>query len=54
MIESTRKQPAISLLHRLAGALELSLGEFCRRVDDRYQTELKAVGSPKHLDDGRV
>ncbi|MBL8425821.1 MAG: hypothetical protein JNK06_20380 [Candidatus Accumulibacter phosphatis] len=54
MIESTRKQPVISVLHRLAGALELSLGEFCQRVDDRYQTELKAVGSPRRLDDGRV
>lgn len=43
MIESARKQPTISVLHRLAGALELSLGEFCQRVDDRYRTELKAV-----------
>ena len=46
MIEGARKQPTISVLHRLAGALELSLGEFCQRVDDRYRTELKAVGGP--------
>jgi len=48
LIESARKQPTISVLHRLAGALELSLGEFCQRVDDRYQTALKAVGSTGH------
>lgn len=42
MIESGRKQPTISVLHRLAGALNLSLGEFCQRVENRYHTELKA------------
>jgi transcriptional regulator with XRE-family HTH domain len=40
LIEAGRKQPTISVLHRLAGALELSLGEFCQRIENRYQTGL--------------
>ena len=53
MIESARKQPTISVLHRLAEALELSLGEFCQRVDDRYRTELQAAGDTVHLGESR-
>lgn len=47
MIESGRKQPTISVLHRLAGALDLSLGEFCQRVEDRYRTELGASSASR-------
>ncbi|MDH1254522.1 helix-turn-helix transcriptional regulator [Comamonas thiooxydans] len=37
MIEIGRKQPTISVLHRLAGALDLSMAEMCGRVEARYQ-----------------
>ncbi len=37
LIESGRKQPTISVLYRLAEALELSLAELCARVEARYQ-----------------
>ena len=37
LIESGRKQPTISVLHRLSGALEWSLAEMCGRVEVRYQ-----------------
>lgn len=43
MIESGRKQPTISVLHRLAVALDLSLGELCQRVENRYRAELAAA-----------
>ncbi len=36
LIEVGRKQPTISVLHRISNALELTLGEFCGRVDARY------------------
>lgn len=42
MIEVARKQPTLSVLYRLAVALELSLTVFMRRVEQRYQ-ELKKV-----------
>lgn len=44
MIEVARKQPTLSVLHRLAGALELSLAVFMRRVERRYQ-DLEKVRS---------
>ena len=44
MIEVARKQPTLSVLHRLAIALDLSLGVFMRRVERRYQT-LEKVAS---------
>ena len=53
MIEGARKQPTISVLQRLAEALELSLGEFCQRVDDRYRTELQAAGNAVHRGESR-
>ena len=53
MIEGARKQPTISVLQRLAEALELSLGEFYQRVDDRYRTELQAAGDAVHLGESR-
>ena len=37
MIEIGRKQPTISVLHRLAVALDLSLAAMCGRVETRYQ-----------------
>lgn len=36
LIEVGRKQPTISVLYRIAAALELTFGEFCVRVDNRY------------------
>lgn len=36
LIEVGRKQPTISVLYRIAKALELPLGEFCARVEARY------------------
>ncbi|WP_101049068.1 helix-turn-helix domain-containing protein [Macromonas nakdongensis] len=45
MIESGRKQPTISVLHRLAVALDLSLGEFCQRVENRYRAESAAAAA---------
>lgn len=49
LIESGRKQPTISVLHRLAVALELSLGEFCHRVEMRYQAEVSALSAADQL-----
>lgn len=37
LIESARKQPTISVLWRLAAAIDLTPGEFVARVDQRYQ-----------------
>jgi len=45
LIEVGRKQPTISVLYRLATALELPLGEFCQRVERRYQAELDAASA---------
>lgn len=42
MIEVARKQPTLSVLNRLALALDLSLGVFMGRVERRYQ-ELEKV-----------
>lgn len=38
LIEVGKKQPTVSVLYRLAGALELTFGEFCDRVEVRYLT----------------
>jgi len=38
LIEVGRKQPTISVLYKIAGALELTFGEFCDRVETRYTT----------------
>jgi transcriptional regulator with XRE-family HTH domain len=37
LIEVGRKQPTISVLYRIAAALELEFGEFCSRIDTRYK-----------------
>jgi transcriptional regulator with XRE-family HTH domain len=37
LIEVGKKQPTISVLYRLASALELSLAEFAGRVESRYR-----------------
>ncbi len=36
LIEVGKKQPTISVLYRIAIALELTFGEFCERVEARY------------------
>jgi len=36
LIEVGKKQPTISVLYRLASALELSFADFAERVDSRY------------------
>ena len=36
LIEVGRKQPTLSVLYKLAAALELPLGVFMQRVQDRY------------------
>ena len=36
LIEAARKQPTLSVLYRLAAALELPLGVFLTRVERRY------------------
>ena len=38
LIEVGRKQPTISVLYKLAGALELTFGEFSDRIEGRYLT----------------
>jgi transcriptional regulator with XRE-family HTH domain len=37
LIEVAKKQPTISVLYRIATALDLSFAEFCQRIDDRYK-----------------
>jgi len=39
LIEVGRKQPTISVLYKIAIALELTFGEFCDRVEARYLTD---------------
>lgn len=42
LIESASKQPTVSVLWKLAAAVELTPAEFAARVDQRYQ-EIRAV-----------
>ena len=44
LIEVGRKQPTISVLYRLAGALDLTLEAFAGRVERRYQKVVRARG----------
>jgi len=44
MIESAKKQPTVSVLWRLAVALQLSPGDFVQRVDQRYESYLVKSG----------
>ncbi|MCY1242453.1 transcriptional regulator, y4mF family [compost metagenome] len=44
MIEAARKQPTVSVLWRLAAALQLSPGDFVQRVDQRYESYLVKSG----------
>lgn len=37
LIEVGRKQPTVSVLYRIAMALDLSFGEFCNRIESRYR-----------------
>ncbi|EWS54902.1 MULTISPECIES: helix-turn-helix transcriptional regulator [unclassified Methylibium] len=42
LIEVGKKQPSLSVLHRIASALDLKFGEFCDRIDARYRKALKS------------
>ena len=42
LIEVGRKQPTLSVLHRLAGGLDFTFGEFAERIDRRYKLALRA------------
>jgi transcriptional regulator with XRE-family HTH domain len=44
MIESGRKQPTISVMYRLALALDLTLAELSARVEARYEATM-ALGA---------
>ena len=44
LIESAVKQPTISVLWRLAAAVDLTPAEFIARVDERYQ-DVRAKGA---------
>jgi transcriptional regulator with XRE-family HTH domain len=47
LIEVGKKQPTISVLYRLAGALDLSFEDFAHRVDRRYKLEARARAAGK-------
>jgi transcriptional regulator with XRE-family HTH domain len=47
LIEVGKKQPTISVLYRIATALDLPFGDFCERIDARYRAELKSEGRRK-------
>lgn len=42
LIEVGKKQPTISVLYRIAVALDLSFGEFAERVERRYKRVARA------------
>jgi transcriptional regulator with XRE-family HTH domain len=42
LIEVGRKQPTISVLYRIAVALDLSFEEFARRIERRYKRAVRA------------
>ena len=42
LMEMGKKQPTISVLYLIAGALDLSFGEFAERIERRYKTVLRA------------
>jgi len=44
MIEAAKKQPTVSVLWRLAAALQLSPADFVERVDQRYSSYLVKTG----------
>lgn len=43
LIEVGKKQPSISVLYRIATALDLKFGEFCDRIDMRYRKAMKST-----------
>ena len=50
LIEASRKQPTVSVLWRLAAAVQLSAEDLVARVDERYQAlehQQSAVKAPK-------
>lgn len=44
MIEAAKKQPTVSVLWRLAAALQLSPADFVERVEQRYSSYLVKTG----------
>jgi transcriptional regulator with XRE-family HTH domain len=42
LIEVGKKQPTISVLHRLAVGLNFTFGEFAERIDRRYKVAVRA------------
>jgi transcriptional regulator with XRE-family HTH domain len=42
LLEVGRKQPTLSVLHRIAGGLDLTFEEFARRIERRYKLVLRA------------
>jgi len=47
LMEVGRKQPTISVMYRLAAALELRFSEFCERIDARYRRVLRKAAKGK-------
>jgi len=43
LVEASKKQPSLSVLHRMASALEMSLAEMCWEVEQRYAALSGAV-----------
>lgn len=42
LLEVGRKQPSLSVLHRIAGGLNLTLEEFAGRIERRYAKALRS------------
>jgi transcriptional regulator with XRE-family HTH domain len=47
LIEVGKKQPTISVLYRLASALDASFGEFCGSIDARYAKLRRSAAKAK-------
>jgi transcriptional regulator with XRE-family HTH domain len=47
LVEASKKQPTISVLHRMAIALEMSLAELCWEVERRYAAVSRLDAKPK-------
>lgn len=45
LVEASRKQPTLSVLHRMASALELSLAELSWETEQRYAALIKVKNS---------
>jgi transcriptional regulator with XRE-family HTH domain len=47
LIEVGKKQPTISVLYRIATALELPFGDFCSRIETRHLKHVKQEARAK-------